>query len=1207
MKKLFYAVAAFALVLTGCAKEIDTQEKDTFSRVRLHVTVADNMTKVSADNDGRYHWQAGDIISVLNDKGKPYDFETADGGSDVDFGARQFEGTLGKYAMYPACGDNEATGDDIIFNIPGEITWVRDANNMPMLGKISEDKATFKSVGGVLKLVCYNIPLGAEQLIFTATNKVISGPFMIDGSEPTPVLETGDGSGGSEQEIWIDFSGNYSENMVFYIPLPTGTIDGFSLSIIDGSANVLYSNDKTASRNLIVARNSMIIAPALNCDPTIVLWRESFTGYSAGTYWSSATEMNVGSGYDAEKLGAASITYKTSGGSTNIATSSNAGGSSPELTITKSGGSFTVNGIPTNGATSMDLFFRENYDDITVSSTSSNVTVSGSFDTKVYTATVSNPDGLSTINLVFTNSTSYDVKFDDPKLYISGKGATIPVITSGNVNLTIAVGSLTKSTAVDISNPVDDIWLSYVLSKKDDKPIDWIESVELSKAEGKLTVTAKDANGEAEDREAILTLKATGAEDKVINLKQTSALVQKPVSISAISGNATFTAQWSKAEHATGYKAYLHTAETATPATGGTELTPSLDGSTYSVTQSGLTNGSTYYLYVKVNTVDANYIAEDAYTMVSFTPENVLYYRKITSAGELESGVKYLIVNEDNSVAFNGGIASSNYDVTSNNVSVSIVDSKIVSNSTTDAASFTITGTTDAYLIRSAAGYYIGRTSTSSGVDASTVTAYNHSITFSSDNAVITDSESGSDMRIRYNASSGQYRFRYYSGDSVQDVQLYKFDDPRAPAGVKWTSDGTDAAVVKAADATMNTGTDDMPAAVLYNPNSLAITYSSSVPSVATINTSTGVITLEGEGSTVITASFPDGDASYRPASVNYTLTVTDSRDIVATPTFSDVTETYPDVNVLVAAKDITISCGTAGATIYYTTDNSAFDPSSWTQSNTVPITGLTTVRAIAVKSDYKNSNEGIVSYRIAGSASPLPAPSGLAVTSITASALTFSWTNDANASDYEWVVSTSSTYAGIVYSGGSANVIDFGDTSDGDCSLVSTKYQVSLSGLSLQGKYYVYVLAKGDGAVYSDSESASTASKGILTLNQTNLGVTASYGDNPTSTIAGFGFKCESVMKNSTNIQGKSKAMYIYNTSTLGKIKTVVVTQSGTRRAETMYSGTDAKPTTTTVSGSTSSLVTTYDFSSSDKGFFNLYNGSGNAMYIATIVIVFE
>ena len=100
MKKIVYAFAAFALILTGCAKELDNSTKDNFSKVRLHVKVADQMTKVSADNDGRYHWQAGDMISVLNNSGTAFEFETEDGGSDVDFGASSFSGTLGKYAMY---------------------------------------------------------------------------------------------------------------------------------------------------------------------------------------------------------------------------------------------------------------------------------------------------------------------------------------------------------------------------------------------------------------------------------------------------------------------------------------------------------------------------------------------------------------------------------------------------------------------------------------------------------------------------------------------------------------------------------------------------------------------------------------------------------------------------------------------------------------------------------------------------------------------------------------------------------------------------------------------------------------------------------------------------------------------------------------------------------------------------------------------------
>ena len=59
----------------------------------------------------------------------------------------------------------------------------------------------------------------------------------------------------------------------------------------------------------------------------------------------------------------------------------------------------------------------------------------------------------------------------------------------------------------------------------------------------------------------------------------------------------------------------------------------------------------------------------------------------------------------------------------------------------------------------------------------------------------------------------------------------------------------------------------------LTNPNSVTVAYSSSDTNVATIDPSTGEITIKANGETVITASFA-GDATYRAQDVTYTLTV---------------------------------------------------------------------------------------------------------------------------------------------------------------------------------------------------------------------------------------------------------------------------------------------------------------------------------------------
>lgn len=61
----------------------------------------------------------------------------------------------------------------------------------------------------------------------------------------------------------------------------------------------------------------------------------------------------------------------------------------------------------------------------------------------------------------------------------------------------------------------------------------------------------------------------------------------------------------------------------------------------------------------------------------------------------------------------------------------------------------------------------------------------------------------------------------------------------------------------------------------LYNPNTLkSIQYSSSVPEVATIDATLGVLDITGTGTTTITATF-EGDETYCSESVSYTLTVT--------------------------------------------------------------------------------------------------------------------------------------------------------------------------------------------------------------------------------------------------------------------------------------------------------------------------------------------
>ena len=299
------------------------------------------------------------------------------------------------------------------------------------------------------------------------------------------------------------------------------------------------------------------------------------------------------------------------------------------------------------------------------------------------------------------------------------------------------------------------------------------------------------------------------------------------------------------------------------------------------------------------------------------------------------------------------------------------------------------------------------------------------------------------------------------------------------------------------------------------------------------------------------------------------------------------------------------------GVTVTYSSSNTSLvTVNSSTGAITIGSSVGGPVTITATTTGNSNVKAGNASYTITIlSKVALPTPSSVTISSITASSITGTWTLDGNADDYEWIVTTSSTYAGIVHSGGSKNVIFEGDMSSGEYSDDGTTCTITKSDLTLSGKYYLYVTAKGDGSTYDDSEDPGVASLGIITLTQSSLGITATgydSGAERTKTISSISFGSVYTMKNSTNIQGKSGSMKIYNTSTMGSIKSIAMTQTGSATVTLNASESTSKPSNGSITGVTSSKTTTWDLSGSTYGYFNMVSPSG-VIYISSIVIIYN
>ena len=153
-------------------------------------------------------------------------------------------------------------------------------------------------------------------------------------------------------------------------------------------------------------------------------------------------------------------------------------------------------------------------------------------------------------------------------------------------------------------------------------------------------------------------------------------------------------------------------------------------------------------------------------------------YVEVTEAQVDWSG-DYLIgykVSDTDAYVFNSSL--SKIDATENYVSLPVINGKIKSSTTNDAYKFTISAVSGGYSIKSSSGYYIGQTSDTNGLASSDSSVYTNTIKFNADSSVDIISSGGA--YLRYNATSGQTRFRYFKSATYtaqKAITLYKCVD----------------------------------------------------------------------------------------------------------------------------------------------------------------------------------------------------------------------------------------------------------------------------------------------------------------------------------------------------------------------------------------------------------------------------------------------
>lgn len=267
----------------------------------------------------------------------------------------------------------------------------------------------------------------------------------------------------------VDWSS--SDESVATVSNGTVTLEGEGTTIITAS----YDGDDTYTSSS--ASYTLTVT-----DPNVItLWSENFSAYTAN---------QVPSG------GAYNYLCTNGGTNTKIYADVLAGGTSPELLISKKasaesdGGSFTAIIPLSNASGKLTLTYKTNAQGLSVSTTTDGITGGGSFSsTGTHTVTFTGvTTSMKSITIVFTATSTSNVRLDDIELRGNGQLLTVSTPT-----FSLAEGSFLEAQTVEISCPTEGATIYYSFDNTN-----WTEYTEALTISETKTIYAKATKGSLE-------------------------------------------------------------------------------------------------------------------------------------------------------------------------------------------------------------------------------------------------------------------------------------------------------------------------------------------------------------------------------------------------------------------------------------------------------------------------------------------------------------------------------------------------------------------------------------------------------------------------------------------------------------------------------------------------------------------------------------
>ena len=464
MKKYFLSlglIAAAAFTLTNCTKEIDQPDQAPESAgFPFEITASTAVTKTVAGDEYATNWANNDALSVFHAEAGSTEYGAND---EFTYTAdNKFTGTLKTaleasksydwYAFYPynknytftnnkigyttygaKCSANAVStapkqdGNDSMAHLAGELyPLYGEVSGVAAAGSVSVEMNHLMSVVELEVTNSSTEPLTVTEIQFV-TPEYIVGSFYYNTSDGTYEISQDGGT----------YNSKTARLSVVADPIAVGSKAKFYIGIIpvtltEGEVSMTVVTDKgtqTKTKTLTDSDTDDIKFTAGKIKPM------TFNYTSAAVVKTVSLPWTEDFGTTGSPSDLSNYTLVNGGSTTKLYNENSAGGTAPEILISKGDGSMSVN-VELDGASGyLTLFFKSKFDHISVTSSTEGVTPE-----KVSKGTwhINVPAGKEILQLTLTNTSNSDnERVDDISLSVGKKSAQTLEFDKNEVSVTV--------------------------------------------------------------------------------------------------------------------------------------------------------------------------------------------------------------------------------------------------------------------------------------------------------------------------------------------------------------------------------------------------------------------------------------------------------------------------------------------------------------------------------------------------------------------------------------------------------------------------------------------------------------------------------------------------------------------------------------------------------------------------------------------------